>query len=228
MTTVRRSFVWIGGALFAGSIAYFVVWYALLLGTRHAFEPAALAIDLGMFSLFALHHTLFARDSVKRIVEHLVPDHLLRSVYVWVASLLFLGVMSAWQRVGGLAYATTGWLRYPLIVLQLGAVWLIARSVGAIDALELAGIRQASKTDIPSLQTSGPYYLVRHPLYLGWIVALFATPVMTGDRLAFAVISSTYLLIAIPWEERSLDRAFGRAYADYKRTVRWRVVPYVY
>src|SRR5262249_41028582 len=74
----------------------------------------------------------------------------------------------------------------------------------------------------------GAYGLVRHPLYLGWILMVFGTPHLTGDRLLFAAVTSAYLLVAIPWEERSLEVAFGDAYRQYKQRVRWRVLPYVY
>ncbi len=105
-----------------------------------------------------------------------------------------------------------------------------------IDPLELAGIRtpdeDAGAGTTPArpsaLQIAGPYRLVRHPLYLGWILVVFGAAHMTGDRLAFAVISSFYLLVAVPWEERSLRQSFGEDYDRYKRLVRWRVVPYLY
>ena len=79
-----------------------------------------------------------------------------------------------------------------------------------------------------TLQITGPYRFVRHPLYLGWILIVFAPANMTGDRFTFAVISSAYLLVAIPWEERSLEATFGDAYAHYRQQVRSRVIPYVY
>ena len=110
--------------------------------------------------------------------------------------------------------------------MQLAGVWLIARAVATIDALELAGISPSSGTE--ALQLVGPYRWVRHPLYLGWILALFGAAHMTADRLAFAAISTAYLLVAIPWEERSLVRAFGAHYTAYQRQVRWRVLPYIY
>src|SRR6185436_6021955 len=119
-----------------------------------------------------------------------------------------------------------GWRAIGHAVLQLCGLWVIARSVSGVDALELAGIRPASGRD--ALQITGPYRWVRHPLYLGWILVVFGAAHMTGNRFAFAAISTGYLLIAIPWEERSLGDAFGPAYADYQRTVRWRVVPFVY
>src|SRR5712692_2577406 len=79
-----------------------------------------------------------------------------------------------------------------------------------------------------TLQINGPYRLVRHPLYLGWMLTVFGAAHMTGDRVAFAVITSLYLVIAIPWEERSLERTFGDAYRQYKGEVRWKAIPYVF
>ena len=151
---------------------------------------------------------------------------MIRSFYVWIASALLLVVVVLWQPVGGDLYAVAGWRRIGLLALQLAGVWLIARSVAQIDPLELAGIRPAARRE--ALQIAGPYRLVRHPLYLGWILIVFGAAQMTGDRFAFAAISTAYLLVAIPWEERSLRRAFGAAYAEYERIVRWRVLPFVY
>ena len=70
--------------------------------------------------------------------------------------------------------------------------------------------------------------MVRHPLYSGWMLATFVTPHLTGDRLAFAALTSIYLVIAMPWEERSLRAAFGEAYARYAAEVAWRVIPFIY
>ncbi len=103
---------------------------------------------------------------------------------------------------------------------------IIAGAVRAIDALELAGIRPMLPTD--SLQFRGPYRWVRHPLYLGWLLATFGPAHMTGDRLVFAGISLFYLVIAVPFEERSLIGRFGEPYLRYRELVRWRIVPYVY
>ena len=120
----------------------------------------------------------------------------------------------------------TGWIGAGHVVVQLLGVWIIAQSVRAIDALELAGIR--SQSDAAGLQVAGPYRLVRHPLYLGWILVVFGAALMTGDRLAFAAITTLYLVLAIPWEERSLRAAFGSDYERYMRHVRWRMIPFIY
>ena len=98
--------------------------------------------------------------------------------------------------------------------------------MATIDPLELAGIKPLSARD--SLQIAGPYRWVRHPLYLGWLLAVFGAAHLTADRLAFAAITTAYLCVAIPWEERSLLRMFGESYARYQRSVRWRMIPYVY
>jgi len=69
---------------------------------------------------------------------------------------------------------------------------------------------------------------VRHPIYLGWMLVVFGAPTMTTNRMLFAAVSSCYLLVAIPWEERSLVAEFGEAYRAYRRQVRWRILPGVW
>jgi methanethiol S-methyltransferase len=113
--------------------------------------------------------------------------------------------------------------------LQGWGVWLTLRSAGVIDPLELAGIRQVlGPVRPPSFKVFGPYHLVRHPIYFGWALMTFGAPLMTGTRLSFAVISTAYLVIAIPFEERSLIDVFGDEYRAYQTRVRWRMVPGVY
>jgi methanethiol S-methyltransferase len=193
-------------------------------------SPArALAADTAIFAVFAGHHSVFARDSVKHRLSRLVPERLLRSVYVWTASVLLVAALAAWQRVGGDVYRVGGWRAVLHAAVQFAGVWLIARSVARIDALELAGIKAPpGDADSAELQIAGPYRWVRHPLYLGWVLALFGAAHMTADRLAFAAITTGYLVIAIPWEERSLRRAFGGQYERYQAAVRWKILPYVY
>jgi len=230
MTKFERVFVWAGGAIFVLSLAacayaYGAVWATPAAGSRPG-VPGAIAADIVLFAIFALHHSLFARDAIKDRVARVVPPRVIRSFYVWIASALLLLVVALWQPVGGDLYAVTGWRRIGHAAIQLAGIWLIARSVAQIDPLELAGIRPEVRRE--ALQIAGPYRLVRHPLYLGWILIVFGAAHMTGDRFAFASISTAYLLMAIPWEERSLRRAFGAAYAEYERIVRWRVLPFVY
>lgn len=223
----ERAFVWLGGALFVASLAAsvyeFVIGWAESGPTR---TVDSVGWDVALLAVFAAHHSLFARERAKRAVERLVPGRLVRSLYVWTASLLLLTVLVLWRPIGGTVYRTQGLAAFVLIVVQLGGVWLIARSVATIDLLELAGIRARPARN--GLRVAGPYRLVRHPLYLGWLLAVFGAPHMTGDRLAFAAVTTIYLFAAISWEERSLRAEFGDEYVRYQRQVRWRILPYVF
>jgi hypothetical protein len=229
-TFPERAFVWIGGALFVASLTATVYVYAFGWSTSRFARPIlwpALAFNTAWFLAFALHHSLFAREGVKTWVARHVPTRLLRSVYVWIASILWFAVIAAWQPLGGLVFEqTTTVARVVHATIQVAGLLLIAASVGVIDGLELAGIRSNPRPS--ALQARGPYRLVRHPLYLGWMLAVFGAATMTFDRLVFAVITTLYLVVAVPWEERSLERAFGEAYTRYKARVRWRMVPFVY
>ena len=221
------------------SLAVCAWWYTVVLAVPgrdlpsvftglHLFGPGlpSLIFDAGIFSVFAAHHSVFARDRIKAALERVVPASLLRSVYVWTASALFLLVVVCWSAIGGDLYRVTGWRAALHALVQLTGLAVIAGAVATIDPLELAGIR--TRTTHEALQVTGLYRWVRHPLYLGWAIAAFGTAHMTGDRLAFAVISTIYLTIAVPWEERSLMRSFGDDYRRYQQRVRWRIVPYVY
>jgi protein-S-isoprenylcysteine O-methyltransferase Ste14 len=222
----ERVFQWTGGALFVGALAFLGYSFVIVWSRAAPFDGRALPIDAFLFTSFAAHHSVFAREGVKTLLARVVPDRLLRSVYVWVASLLLIVVCAAWQPIGGEVYHLQGWLAVALAVVQIAGVLIVASAVRTIDALDLAGIRPHSGSE--ALQIAGPYRWVRHPLYLGWLLATFGPAHMTGDRLFFAGISAFYLILAIPLEERSLGANLGPGYADYRKQVRWRIVPYVY
>ena len=220
-----------GGLLFAVSLAYFG-WQYL-----HGFDAApapdapavpAIAVDVLLFSLFALHHSLFARTGLKAAVTRTVPASLERSAYVWIASLLFIGVCAWWQPVAGTVWHLTGWAAGLLFAVQgLGGVFTLV-AARHLDVLELAGVRQALHLPprrASGLDDHGPYGLVRHPIYFAWLLLVWPAAVMNGTRLVFATVSTIYLLVAIPYEERDLRRHFGVAYDTYSARVRWRLVP---
>jgi protein-S-isoprenylcysteine O-methyltransferase Ste14 len=225
----ERIFVWAGGAAFVGSLTYCAYAYAFRWGA--AAEPAGwnganVAWNAALLTAFAAHHSVFARPAVKDWMAAAVPPRLNRSVYVWIASLLLVAVVAGWRPAGGSVYRLEATPVVIMTLIQLTGMWLIARAVSAIAPLELAGIHPQRSSE--ALQVSGPYHLVRHPLYLGWMLIVFGPAHMTADRLTFAVLTSLYLVVAIPWEERALERAFGDQYASYRRAVRWRVIPFVY
>lgn len=225
--------MWLGGVLFVASLGAFVVTYGITLGMPAAATAgspwAAVLADVALFSVFALHHSVMARTGAKAWLTRRVPRELERSVYVWIASLLFLAVCLLWQPVPGSLWRADERTIWLCRAMQLLGGWLTLRSAGMLDALELAGIRQVIGRPRPvRFWAEGPFGLVRHPIYLGWLLIVFGTPEMTMGRLVFAVTSSAYLVLAIPWEERSLVESFGETYRAYQRQVRWRLIPGVW
>jgi protein-S-isoprenylcysteine O-methyltransferase Ste14 len=241
-----------GTSLVCGVWLY--VWLGRPVGAASARQGVvAVTADLLLFGLFALHHSLFARTGAKAWLNRRIPPSLERSTYVWIASLLFLLVAFAWQPVPGLWYQVEGWPRWLLYALQGSGLALTVLGARAINPRDLGGVSQAwdyERADstappanplpanrVPArpvlanpdpFVTHGAYGLVRHPIYLGWFLMVWPTPLMTGGRLTFAAVSSLYLLVAIPFEERSLLDIYGDAYRRYRRQVRWRVLPGLY
>ena len=228
-------FAWGGAAAFAASLLFFLYSYLIAFGRPAASAGVAgpIAIDAALFTAFALHHSVFARPRVKARVAAALPAALERSAYTWVASLLFLLVCAVWQPVAGQLYQLGGPAGAAGYAAQAVAVFLTARSSARLDVLDLAGVRplitpSTAPADHVPLVTTGLYGFVRHPLYFAWILLVFAAPHMTMTRLTFAVLSSGYLAIAIPLEERALVRVFGARYREYQRRVRWRMFPGIY
>jgi methanethiol S-methyltransferase len=225
-----RAIAWLGALLFLVSLACTAFTYVVTMAPVTAGDGArAAAVNVLLFSAFALHHSVFARERIRARVRAIVPDELERSLYVWVASLLLIAVCVLWQPVPGIAWQANGLGVWVLRAIRLAGVGITIVSARAIDVFELSGIRQATASDAPPLfKTSGPYGWVRHPIYSGWFLMVFAEPVMSWTRLMFAIVSGIYLVVAIPFEERSLRGTAGDAYERYKRIVRWKLIPGVY
>jgi protein-S-isoprenylcysteine O-methyltransferase Ste14 len=221
-----------GGVVFVASLLYFAYAYLGRFG-----EPAdstapfltAVLVNVALFAAFAGHHSLFARARAKDAVTRLVSSAYERSVYVWGSSLLFGTLCLLWQPVPGMLWSVPeGWAPFVLAIQISGGVLSVA-AARRLDVLDLAGVRQAETParTAPSLVRTGLYGIVRHPVYFGWVILVWVTPVMTGTRLVFAAVSTLYLALAVPFEERDLTRLFGPSYAEYQREVRWKMVPFV-
>jgi methanethiol S-methyltransferase len=224
---MKQTFRVLGLMAFMASLTL-LGWWWLRLGTveAHGVRWRAAVWDTALFSGFALHHSLLARRFAAQVVARLVTDELVRSVYVWMASLLLVMTCVLWRPLGGVVYEATGVASILLMMMQaLGAVVGLL-TIRRMDVGELAGLRSPDRTD--DLQQRGPYRLVRHPLYLGWVLFFFGTTYMTGDRLLFAAVSTAYLLVAMPFEEAGLVRQFGSRYLEYRQAVRWRLIPYIH
>lgn len=246
-----RAVAWAGAGLFGVALSYFAWAFVFVWGrpvpATADFPIGQLLVNVALFTLFALHHSILARTPVKRWLTRVVPRPLERSLYVWVASLLFIATCALWQRLPGVVWQAEGAARVMLVTVQAAGVALTLRSASRLDVLDLAGIRQveqarhpagpvrspgatapaATTTDAP-LEVRGPYRWIRHPIYLGWVLMVWCAPAMTTTRLVWAAVSTAYLAVAIPLEERGLVAEFGEAYETYRRRVRWRVIPGVW
>lgn len=234
------SLAYAGGLFFIFSLGYFVFQYGVAFGipVEAGNAPVAIAIDVALFTFFALHHSVFARLGLRDRVARIVSREMERSTYVWLASALFIGVCAFWQPVPGVAWDASGLSAWPLSGVQLFGAWLTLRSAAVLDFRELAGLparasraHEAGEPNArkePEFKIVGPYGWVRHPIYTGWFLMVWAAVPMTNTRLVFAIVSCLYLLIAIPLEEQTLRLSSGGAYDRYSATVRWRLLPGVY
>jgi len=225
-----KLFRWSGALLFVLSLLSFAVVYGWRLRTPAPPSDGAVRdaiANIVLFTVFALHHSIMARTGAKTwITRHLPPD-LERSVYVWIASALFLAVCWMWRPLPGVIWQTRG----PGLALYVGQAFGVALTLAAariVGVWELSGVQQPDLSRPIEFKADGPFAIVRHPIYLGWVLMVFATPVMTMSRLLFAAVSTLYLIAAIPFEERSLLEAFPDKYRAYQQQMRWRLIPFVW
>ena len=231
-TVLALLVAWGGSGVFAASLIYFLFSYAVKFAVPATDKAVARPVtwNVALFTIFAMHHSVFARGTVRRWIATFLPASLERSFYVWVASLLFIATCALWQPVPGIAWRTDGLGSWGLRLLQLIGIWLTLRSAAILDIFELSGVRQAQQRPSRPLDFTprGPYAWVRHPIYTGWFLIVFAVSPMTMTRLVFAIVSGAYLLLAIPLEERSIQDGSAGAYDRYMALVRWKLIPHVY
>jgi methanethiol S-methyltransferase len=232
------AFAWTGALVFVASLIVFLHAFVVSFGrpARPGSGLRDLLVNVLLFSVFALHHSLLARSRAKAVIARIVSPELERPLYVWIASLLLMLVCLLWRPLPGELYHLNGLPEAVGYGIQLGAIAMTLRASSLLGTADLAGLRPAclgrnAPTDaarhVP-LRTTGPYRLVRHPLYFAWCLFVFSAPHMTMTRLAFAIVSCAYLALAIPFEERGLIEVFGDAYREYRRKVKWRMVPGLY
>ena len=183
--------------------------------------------NVALFTLFALHHSVMARTGAKAWITRHVPANLERSIYVWIASGLFLAVCWLWRPLPGMIWQARG-PGLALYLVQLFGIVLTIAAARIVGVWELAGVTQPDPTRAIEFKADGPFGIDRHPIYLGWIMIVFATPAMNTTQLLFAVTSSAYLVVAIPFEERSLAANHRQAYGAYQRQMRWRLIPFIW
>ena len=188
--------------------------------------PEAIGVNLALLGVFAIQHSVMARPGFKRLWTRIVPPAIERSTYVLLASLVLILLFWQWRPIPALIWTVTD----PRGILALQVVfwlgWLILlTSTFLLNHFELFGLQQvftsAAKGDLPTPQFRTPlfYRYVRHPLYLGFLISFWATPVMSAGHLLFSAGASGYILVGIWFEERDLIAVFGDRYRRYREQV---------
>jgi protein-S-isoprenylcysteine O-methyltransferase Ste14 len=183
----------------------------------------ALLIDAGLLALFAVQHSVMARPFFKRWITRYIPEPAERSTYTLAASLALLLLFWYWQPLGGGIWQVDHAIGRTLLQAGCAFGWLLVLATSfLINHFDLFGLRQVwlyfrnrEYTALP-FRVPGPYKLIRHPLYVGFFFAFWCTPTMTATHLFFAVMTTVYILVAIQFEERDLQKSHPE-YADYKR-----------
>lgn len=186
----------------------------------------ALLVNLGLLALFAVQHSVMARPTFKHAIKRVVPEPIERSTYVLASSLALMLLFWQWRPLGGVVWEVEAPAGRAILHAVCATGWLtVLISTFLINHFDLFGLRQVwlylRRRPYASLtfRTPGPYQWVRHPLYVGWLLAFWGAPTMTVTHLVFAVMTTGYILTAIQLEERDLISAHGDSYRRYRATV---------
>jgi protein-S-isoprenylcysteine O-methyltransferase Ste14 len=186
----------------------------------------AAIIDLLLMSLFAIQHSVMARKPFKQWLTRYIPVSVERSTYVLLASLVLILLFWQWRPIPIVVWQVTNpTLAMFLLALSLAGWLIVLLSTLLINHFELFGLQQVTHNlsgrmaAPPTFKMPGFYRFVRHPIYLGFIIGFWATPVMTGGHLLFAAVTTAYIFVGIFLEERDLVELFGDEYRRYRERV---------
>ena len=186
----------------------------------------SIVINLLLLSLFAVQHSVMARQGFKRWWTKYVPAPIERSTFVLFASLILLLLFWQWQPIPAAVWTVENAAAATALVALFWIGWaMVFLSTFLINHFELFGLSQvcahaARRTPAPpTFRTPFLYRLVRHPLYLGFVIAFWSAPTMSVGHLLFAAVTTAYILIAIQLEERDLVGVFGDQYRRYREDV---------
>ena len=186
----------------------------------------AVVIDVLLLGLFAVQHSIMAREGFKRWWTRVVPPSAERSTYVLASNVCLILLVAAWCPITHDVWRVSAQPWRAVLTATALVGWAIALlSTLLIDHFDLFGVRQVfarlrgRRPAEHEFTTPLFYRIVRHPLYLGFLVAFWVTPRMTLGHLLFSIATTGYILLAIQFEERDLIRVFGEQYRDYRRRV---------
>jgi protein-S-isoprenylcysteine O-methyltransferase Ste14 len=186
----------------------------------------ALVMNVGLLTLFAVQHSVMARPAFKRWWKQYVPEAAERSTYTLFASLALMLLFWQWRPMGGVVWNVEDPAGQATLYALYASGWtLVFTSTFLINHFDLFGLRQVwlhlRGREYTHLRfaTPGPYRFIRHPLYVGFMLAFWATPTMTVTHLLFALMTTAYILVAVQLEERDLVSAHGHIYVAYRKHV---------
>ena len=218
--------VFFGSFLYAiGFVGNIVVPKSIDSGTAGPFVPS-LIIDAVLLGLFAIQHSVMARQGFKRWWKKFIPEPIERSTYVLLSSLILILLFWQWRPILSVVWNVTNPVGSLVLSVVFWAGWLLVLlSTFVINHFDLFGLRQVYLylKGLPYTNLVFKkrlfYKFVRHPLLLGFMIAFWATPKMTLGHLVFALATTAYMLIAIQLEERDMVEIHGDSYREYQREV---------
>jgi protein-S-isoprenylcysteine O-methyltransferase Ste14 len=218
--------------IFLGTFLYAIGFTSRFIVPKHVNSggavspPYAIVTDLLLMSILAIQHSGMARKGFKRLLTGLVSPVLERSTYLLCSSLALIVLFTFWQPVRTVVWHIDNLALAFVVQLVSMLGWLlVVYSTFLVSHFELFGLKQVGMNFIGrpvparSFRTPGAYRRVRHPLYLGFIIAVWATPTMTVGSLLFAAAATATIFIGIVLEERDLVATFGKQYRQYKTRV---------
>ncbi len=219
-------FVFVGTFLYAiGFVTGVVVSKTIDTGPAAPLMEA-LIIDLMLMSLFAVQHSVMARRQFKEWWTQYVPKSVERSTFVLLSSLALVLLFWQWRPIPTVVWQVANpYAAMAVMGLSFVGFGLVLASTFLINHFELFGLHQVANNlvgrDMPAQRFRTPvlYKVVRHPLYLGFIIGFWAAPTMTVGHLLFAAVTTAYIFVGIVLEERDLIDIFGDEYRRYRERV---------